>query len=707
MRMTKITVGLILLTFMSAARGATLLDTDFAGPAGPLAGSGGWTGRDTAIQMDGKGAVSLLKGSDGFVKHPLTVPANAERIRFSAKVKFAALPDSAMRNHHMVGKEQPAWIALGFMDNPSEKAGLSSSKLSASVSSDGQKISIGLGQAVGAVEPAFGVYQAAGDGSCELALEYDFAGGTATASLNGAPVLSGKVQLTAKDFAVAGFQLRRIAASGGIEDLKIECTGGDTAQSVLAPKPELKPELPFGSRINTETVRAHEIEARIDGAKTAAETIAALKPGWENPPATYRTHTRWWWPGNAVTKEGIDFQLQEMKDKGFGGVEIMSFISVYTKGNINFNSDEFVQMTKYAVDKARSLGMEVTPALTPGWNHGHASVTEADASKAMIYYEADVNGGNLTRNLNDMKPREDASGWEKNGKRRFDVLIAVALKNDGTPDTTQRIDLTAKVSGSKGTEQFTTSPDLKVNADLPAGHWRLMAFWTALTGQKNAAEDSTPSSVIVDHMNREAVERYIKNSGDRFAAAIGGDYGQTVDSFFGDSWEVGQDFSFWSTGLYERFEKEKGYDLRPYLPMLVYGGAPETPYVRYDVGSFLSKLGMETMVRPLAADAKAHNVGMRQQPHYRFTADIIEQSGVFQRPETENTKRSFDPMFWHKLTVSGAWLYPSEGRKWVSCEAFTFINEKYRTTMEEIKRGTDLFLRDGITQFYNHGYFYT
>ena len=64
-------------------------------------------------------------------------------------------------------------------------------------------------------------------------------------------------------------------------------------------------------------------------------------------------------------------------------------------------------------------------------------------------------------------------------------------------------------------------------------------------------------------------------------------------------------------------------------------------------------------------------------------------------------------MFWHKLTASGARLYPSKEKRWVSCEAFTFINTKYRTTMEQIKRGTDLFLRDGITQFYNHGYFYT
>lgn len=703
MKKIGVKIGLVLWVIAQAVGGATLLDSDFSGAAGPLPGSGGWIGRNDAIQLNGTGTAVLGKGTDGFAKHPLTVPANTAQIRFSAKVKFASLPDSAMCNYHRVGKEQPAWIALGFTDNPLEKAGLAACKLALSVSSDGENMSVGLGRSVGAAEPEFGVHQTTGDGDCELALEYDFTTGTATALLNGAPVLNGKVKLTAADLAVAGFQLRRIAASGGIEDLKVETVSGGTPV-VAAVQPVYKPELPFGSRINSETQRAHEIEARIDGAKTAAETIAALKTGWENPPSTYRTHTRWWWPGNAVTKEGIDFQLQEMKDKGFGGVEIMSFISVFTKGNIEFNSDEFVAMVKYAVDKARSLGMEVTPPLVPGWNHGHALVPEADGAKTMVYFESDVDGGNVELKLDEMKP---GAGAERNKKRRFDALVAVALNQDGSPDTTRCLDLTDKVSGSKGLDQFTTSPDLQVRADLPAGHWRLMAFWTALTGQKNAAEDSSPKAVIVDHLQKNAVEQYLKNSGARFAAAIGGDYGQTVDSFFGDSFEVHSSFSFWSTGLYERFEKEKGYDLRPYLPMLVYGGAPETPYVRYDFGSFLSEVGMETMVQPLADYAAKNHVGMRQQPHYRFVSDIIAQSGIYQRPETENTKRSFDPMSWHKLEVSGAWLYPSKAKKWVSCEAFTFINDKYRTTMEEIKRATDLFLRDGVTQFYNHGYFYT
>lgn len=680
-----------------------LLDADFSGP---LAGQGGWIGRDGSIRLDGEGRAGLAQKSDGFAKHPLELPDGLVRIRFSARVRFSALPGSAMRNHHIVGTEQPAWIALGFMDNASEKAGLAACKLAVSVSSDGQTVSVGLGRAVGAEAPSLGVFQAAGTGDCGLALEYDFATGTATALLDGKPVLSGSATLSPSDFALAAFQLRRIAPEGGLADLSVECQTGPALAALPAVLPE--PERPFGVRTNAEVERARRIEARIDGAKTATETLAALQEGWANPPATYRPHTRWWWPGNAVTKAGIDFQLQEMKEKGFGGVEIMSFISVFTKGNIDFNSDEFVAMTKYAVDKARELGMEVTPALTPGWNHGHALVPEEDAAKAMTVFTKEVEGGAIQLSLAGWEPRDTHHGWgSERASRKFGALVAVALDGQGSPDPARRIDLTGKVSGNKGMDRFSTAPDLELNAVLPPGRWRLMAFWTALTGQKCAADDSSPASRIVDHMDRGAVERYLRNAGARFVAALGGDYGQTVDSFFGDSWEVHHDFSFWSDALFDRFEQEKGYDLRPWLPLLVYDGAPETPYVRYDFGHFLHVVGMDSMVRPLAAYAAQNNVGMRQQPHYRFTADIIEQSGVFQRPETENTKRSFDPMFWHKLTTSGAWLYPSQGRKWVSCEAFTFINEKYRTTMEEIKRGTDLFLRDGVTQFYNHGYFYT
>ena len=100
--------------------------------------------------------------------------------------------------------------------------------------------------------------------------------------------------------------------------------------------------------LNLETVRARDLERQIDGAKSDAATLAALRAGWTNPPSSYRPHTRWWWPGNAVTKEGIAWQLEQMKNNGFGGVEIMSFLKVYDKGNIEFGTPEFFDMVHYA-----------------------------------------------------------------------------------------------------------------------------------------------------------------------------------------------------------------------------------------------------------------------------------------------------------------------------------------------------------------------
>lgn len=72
------------------------------------------------------------------------------------------------------------------------------------------------------------------------------------------------------------------------------------------------------------------IVARENGAAFSSLS-SELVAGWLNPARTYRPHTRWWWPGNAVTKDGIIWELDQMHQQGMGGVEIMSCLLPHTR----------------------------------------------------------------------------------------------------------------------------------------------------------------------------------------------------------------------------------------------------------------------------------------------------------------------------------------------------------------------------------------
>lgn len=454
---------------------------------------------------------------------------------------------------------------------------------------------------------------------------------------------------------------------------------------------------------NTETERLHKIEKGLAQAKTQDEVLAALRAGWTNPPTTFRPHCYWWWPGNDVTKEGIDYDLEQMREKGLGGARIVTFWNIYQKGNVDYGSPEFLSMVGYTVKKARELGLQIELTLGPGWNLGNQFVAPDDRSKTMAITEVDVPGGDLSH-LALTPPVEPKNII--NQRKELDAVIAVALKADGTPDTTQRVDLS---TGIEGDRTFAVQPDLKLSGHLPDGKWKLMQFWTTYTGQHNTCAPVTkPAPFVVDYLNKDSVRRAEDAMGSRFRSVAGDDFGATVDGFASDSPELTEAFSLWSTGLYERFQKEKGYDLRPYLPLLRYDGAPETAYVRYDFGSFLNDVGMEGFIGTEADYAAENHVEMRQQVHYRFTTELIQASGRLHTPETELTRRSFDPTAYpHKLTVSGAQLYPSKEKSWTSTEAFTFIDfDKYRVTMTQIKQATDSFIRDGIAQLFNNGSIY-
>jgi hypothetical protein len=438
-----------------------------------------------------------------------------------------------------------------------------------------------------------------------------------------------------------------------------------------------------------------------------AGTLEELKAGWLDPPRSCRPHTRWWWPGSAVTKEGITWQLEQMKAQGLGGVEICCVWDMYEKGNIPYLSDEWVGMVRHAIETAARLDIEVALTFGPGWDLGGSWVPPEDRGKVLAPAPVEVEGprefdGLLPAFVRDPNARRnpwvdnEPFDWTAPDQHRLVAVVAGRL-NGNTLDPDSLTVVTPHVT------------DSRLRWSVPSGRWRITAFRLEYTGQRNSAQNYQPANWVLDHFNKAAVLRYCHRLNSVFARGFGEHLGRTVDSYFVDSWEAVpiHNTVLWSNSLLADFEAYKGYDLTRYLPALWWDIGEPTPRIRYDVNEFLHWAGLERTFRPLIETMARYGVQARIQPHYRFTEEIIQGAGMTPRPETEVTTARFatiaDP---RKATAAGSRFY--EPGRWVSAEAYTFIHgERYRTTLEEMKRATDAFLRDGVTQFYNHGYVYT
>ncbi len=435
------------------------------------------------------------------------------------------------------------------------------------------------------------------------------------------------------------------------------------------------------------------------GTGSAGATLGALRAGWAKPARTFKPHTRWWWPGNALTRAEITWQLEQMAAQGFGGVEIMSAWKMYEQGNVEYLTPEFLGLVQHAVAEAKRLDLEVALTFSPGWSFGGPWVAKEDQSKVLCVGRTDLDGGSRFQGALPLPVfKRGRRAGEEIPPEPGSVIAVVAgqLAGADTLDADSLTVLTGRL------QPGATALDWEV----PPGRWRLMAFWLKYTGQECQAQNAQPPAMVIDHLSQGAMQRYCDYLGGALEKAVGSEFGRTVDSFFCDSFEIHPlpDSLLWSTDTLAGFQKHAGYDLTRYLPAIWFDVGPLTPRVRYDLGLYLHDLGLRTVFKTFNDWCDAHHVQARLQPHYRFTEELVQGAGATARPETEVTTARFEPVADpRKATASGARFY---GRDIVSAESYTFIHPaRYRTDLQDIKIATDAFLRDGVTQFYNHGYF--
>ena len=134
--------------------------------------------------------------------------------------------------------------------------------------------------------------------------------------------------------------------------------------------------------------------ARADEPIPSAPTAAAFA----DPPLEARPRVYWWWLNSMATKASITRDLDELKAKGYAGVNLFDAGSSSYQGMDRtpagpvFGSPAWIELFVHALKEADRLGLEVTTNVCSGWNPGGPCVTADDAMKHLIYTETRIAG---------------------------------------------------------------------------------------------------------------------------------------------------------------------------------------------------------------------------------------------------------------------------------------------------------------------------
>ena len=136
------------------------------------------------------------------------------------------------------------------------------------------------------------------------------------------------------------------------------------------------------------------------GARGAAPAMDPLLAGFRDPPPAARPQVWWHWMNGNVSLEGAKLDLAWMQRIGIGGVHTFTGGGLgephVVEPPVDFLGEQWRDAFQSTTRLARSAGMEVTIAGSPGWSEtGGIWVAPEDAMKKYVWSETRVAGGRV------------------------------------------------------------------------------------------------------------------------------------------------------------------------------------------------------------------------------------------------------------------------------------------------------------------------
>lgn len=168
------------------------------------------------------------------------------------------------------------------------------------------------------------------------------------------------------------------------------------------------------------------------------------------------------------------------------------------------------------------------------------------------------------------------------------------------------IDLTSKMHAD-GTLDWTP----------PAGRWVVVRFGYSLTGAHNSPASPEATGLEVDKMNPRYVKAYFDNYLNQYKDTVGPLMGKRgLQYVITDSWEAG--VANWTNDMIAEFNKRRGYDMRPWLPVLtgrVVESAEASDRFLWDFRKTLGEMTAEYHYDQLTAILKERGMARYSESH--------------------------------------------------------------------------------------------
>jgi len=120
---------------------------------------------------------------------------------------------------------------------------------------------------------------------------------------------------------------------------------------------------------------------------------------FQNPSSDFKVHTWWHWLDGAISKEGITKDLESMKKQGIGQATILN-VGLFNGKDFGvkpvlFDSPEWHEMFKWALQEANRLGISIGAHNCDGWStSGGPWITPDMSMKQFVWTKTYVSAGN-------------------------------------------------------------------------------------------------------------------------------------------------------------------------------------------------------------------------------------------------------------------------------------------------------------------------